>query len=333
MPLSTPTSVPDPTTLVTTPAMTPASPPSELPGGRTSGRPGRVTRRQALAAAVIATAGAFVTAALAGCATPRGSIAQAGMLGAGCSAAGDDAGQPARSLADGPAGDAARTTAATSNAADGTARLAETAAPVSADELWRELGVVEDFRDAFVHGEKGPASQRYVVLHDTDGACDGAAVVDGWEADGRGVAAHFVIDTDGTVTQCVPLDAIAHHAGYGDTGHDELFDVPEDGRDDAGPGAGDDSQPLGPDYADYGMNAHSIGVELVHVGDPGEEYPETQLVALDGLIAYLDARYRELGCAPSEIIDHKMWRTTNPDTSPEFADYLASYRATRVHGA
>ena len=31
------------------------------------------------------------------------------------------------------------------------------------------------------------------------------------------------------------------------------------------------------------------------------------------------------------IIDHKMWRSTNSDTSPEFARYLANYRSIRRH--
>lgn len=65
---------------------------------------------------------------------------------------------------------------------------------------------------------------------------------------------------------------------------------------------------------------------MVHVGGSGD-YPEAQLEALDGLIAYIDAYYG----FESEIIDHKAWRTGNSDTSPEFAEYLANYQDHRTH--
>ena len=55
-------------------------------------------------------------------------------------------------------------------------------------------------------------------------------------------------------------------------------------------------------------------------------YPEAQLEAIDGLIAYIDAYY-----GSSTIIDHKMWRSGNSDTSAEFATYLANYRDHRTH--
>ena len=84
--------------------------------------------------------------------------------------------------------------------------------------------------------------------------------------------------------------------------------------------------PIGDWAPDYGMNAWSIGIEMVHVGDGGD-YPEEQLQALDDLIAYLDAYYG----FKSQIIDHKEWRTGNSDTSPEFAPYLANYQAHRTH--
>ena len=74
------------------------------------------------------------------------------------------------------------------------------------------------------------------------------------------------------------------------------------------------------------MNSYSIGIEMVHVGGSGD-YPEAQLEALDGLIAYIDTYYG----FESEIIDHKAWRTGNSDTSPEFAEYLANYQDHRTH--
>lgn len=59
----------------------------------------------------------------------------------------------------------------------------------------------------------------------------------------------------------------------------------------------------------------------MHQGGEGD-YPARQLEALDSLIAYIDAYY---GGNAGEIIDHKMWREGNSDTSPEFAECLANY--------
>ncbi|MDR2721313.1 MAG: N-acetylmuramoyl-L-alanine amidase [Coriobacteriaceae bacterium] len=135
------------------------------------------------------------------------------------------------------------------------------------------------------------------------------------------VAAHFVVGVDGVVVQCVPLDTIAHHAGFGNAGHNSLFDTPEDGRDDK---LGTTS--IGGAYPDYGMNSYSVGIEMVHIGGSGY-YPEAQLNALDSLIAYIDAYYG----FESKIIDHKAWRTSNSDTSAEFAEYLRNYQSHRTH--
>lgn len=189
------------------------------------------------------------------------------------------------------------------------------------EELREGLGIVEDYRPSLSHGEKGPEHQRYIVLHDTEVDAKPQAIVSSWDASGNGVAAHFVVGRDGTVVQCVPLDEIAHHAGYGDTGHNELYGIEEDGRDDM---AG--TVPVGEWASDYGMNAWSVGIEMVHVGGAMDYTPE-QLEALDGLIAYIDAYYG----FESDIIDHKAWRSGNSDTSPEFAGYLESYRTTRTH--
>ena len=84
----------------------------------------------------------------------------------------------------------------------------------------------------------------------------------------------IIVDKDGTITQCVPMDKIAHHAGYGDTGHNDLFGVTDESRDDF---VG--TQSIGPYFADYGMNSYSIGIEMVHVGG-SSPYPEAQLEAL-----------------------------------------------------
>ncbi|WP_232001597.1 N-acetylmuramoyl-L-alanine amidase [Slackia heliotrinireducens] len=197
----------------------------------------------------------------------------------------------------------------------------EPVAVSSADDLRAQLDITEDYRDSFVHGEKGAEYQKYIVLHDTEGEGSAAGVVAYWDGNGAGVAAHFIINKDGTIVQCVPLDKITHHAGFGDTGHNELYGVQDESRDDKM-----GTVPIGDWAADYGMNSYSIGIEMVHVGGSGD-YPEAQLEALDGLIAYIDAYYG----FESAIIDHKAWRTGNSDTSPEFAGYLSNYQDHRTH--
>lgn len=183
------------------------------------------------------------------------------------------------------------------------------------------LDIVEDYRASFQHGPKPAEFQRYIVIHDTEGAGSPQSVVDWWDAAGDGVAAHFVIGRDGRVVQCVPLDVIAHHAGYGDNGHNELYGVEDESRDDrVGTGPGHSWA------SDYGMNSYSIGIELVHRGG-AEDYTEAQLQALDAVIALIDAHYG----FESEIIDHKAWRSGNSDTSAEFAVYLERYQIDRTH--
>ncbi len=183
-----------------------------------------------------------------------------------------------------------------------------------------QLDLVEDMRPAFDHGEKGREYQRYIVLHDTESEADAASIVEYWDQAGTGVAAHFIVNRDGSIVQCVPLDRIAHHAGFGDAGHNELYGVMDESRDDK---VG--TVPIGSDMADYGMNSYSVGIEMAHVG--GQDYPEAQLDAVDALIAYINSYYG----FESRIIDHKGWRTGNSDTSPEFAAYLANYRAKGTH--
>lgn len=190
------------------------------------------------------------------------------------------------------------------------------------DEGQVDIDIIEDYRASFIHGDKGSRFQKYIVLHDTEGSGSPSSVVDYWDGNGNLVAAHFVIGRDGTIVQCVPLDKIAHHAGYGDTGHNQQYGITEDGRDDM-----KGTKPIGSSMADYGMNAWSVGIEMVHVGSSGEGYPEAQLEALDKVIAYIDAHYG----FESKIIDHKAWRTGNSDTSKEFARYFENYQSHRTH--
>ena len=184
-----------------------------------------------------------------------------------------------------------------------------------------DLSLRTDFYDDFDHGDKSAKFQKYIVLHDTEGSGDADTVISGWLNDGKYIASHFIVNKDGTIVQCVPLDRIAHHAGFGDTGHNEKYGVSDESRDDKVGTVG-----IGNWARDYGMNSHSIGIEIVHVGG-SSGYPEAQLNALDNLIAYIDAYYGN----KSEIIDHKTWRLYNSDCSKEFDQYMENYGKTRTH--
>jgi hypothetical protein len=194
-------------------------------------------------------------------------------------------------------------------------------APDPAKQQLSKPNITEDYRANFDHGQKSSQYQKYIVLHDTEGDGDPASVISWWDGNGNMVAAHFVIGKDGAIYQCVPLDRITHHAGYGDIGHNTMYGITEDGRDDMR-----GTNPIGSSFPDYGMNAWSIGIEMVHIGGSGY-YPQEQLDALDSLIAYIDEYYG----FQSQIIDHKAWRSGNSDTSPEFAEYLSNYQQRRVH--
>lgn len=258
-----------------------------------------VGRRVASAAAGIALAAVLGAGLLAGCTS--GAPAQ------------DASGSARGSAAAGGSADAAQQVA--SGSASAVFSIPEEAA------LRSRLDLVESFRPEFSHGPKGAEFQRYIVLHDTEGGGAPEDVANYWDSTDNGVAAHFVIGKDGHIVQCVPLDEIAHHAGFGDTGHNEAYGTTDESRDDK---AG--TEPIGSWAADYGMNSYSIGIEMIHIGGEGD-YPAAQLDALDNLIAYIDAYYG----TESQIIDHKAWRTGNSDTSAEFAGYLANYQDHRTH--
>ncbi len=206
--------------------------------------------------------------------------------------------------------------------AEEAARLAEVANSGAADwELRAALNISEDYRASFNHGPKGAEFQKYIMLHDTESEASPESVVNYWDSAGARVAAHFIVGRDGHIVQCVPMDSIAHHAGFGDTGHNAAYGVEDESRDDR---LG--TTPIGSWASDYGMNSYSIGIEMVHVGG-GSPYTEEQLAAVDALIAYIDAYYG----FQSTIVDHKAWRPGNSDTSPEFAGHLANYQAYRRH--
>lgn len=184
------------------------------------------------------------------------------------------------------------------------------------------LNITKMNDSSFNHGTKSKSNQKYIVLHDTEMSADATAVVSSWKNSGNGVAAHFVVNRDGTVIQAVDLDVITHHAGWGGPGNfDQKFGV---GNND-GKGNGDDlvkTTPLS-GYTSYGMNSYSIGIEICHVG--GETYTEAQFEALDKLIAYIDSYYG----FQSTIIDHKTWRPSNSDVDNSFP--LEKYKNDRHH--
>jgi hypothetical protein len=193
----------------------------------------------------------------------------------------------------------------------------------SASELYKELGVVKDYRKEFVHGNKSYKYQKYIMLHDTEGDGEPRSVINYWDGNNQYVAAHFVIGKNGSVHQCVPLDKIAHHAGFGNIGHNKRFGVRSESRDDKR-----GTRSIGSAHPDYGMNSYSIGIELVHVGGRGG-YPKAQLKALDKLIRYIDTYYG----FESKIISHNEWRVSNSDMSKEFASYLKNYKKGRSYRA
>ena len=178
-----------------------------------------------------------------------------------------------------------------------------------------------NYSSKFLHGKFGKNDVKWIVLHDTELEASPEDTAKSWMSTNDGyVAAHFVVGRDGTIVQCVPLDTIAHHAGSGDEGNDDKFDV-KGGNDDKVGAVMADGYPC------YGMNGHSIGIELCHKSDTQKDYPDAQLDALDRLIAYIDETYSD-----TQITCHREWRSSNSDTSDEFnSQYLDNYKTTRTH--
>lgn len=68
-----------------------------------------------------------------------------------------------------------------------------------------------DFKPARCSG--GAISPEVIVLHDTAGRLDPGSSVRWFQSDKCQTSAHLVVEVDGTVTQMVPLDRKAFHAG------------------------------------------------------------------------------------------------------------------------
>ena len=215
----------------------------------------------------------------------------------------------------------ASSAASSADAASSSASSSDASEEDPVKQLRKKLDIKEEYYKDLVHGDKPAQYQKYIVLHDTEGEGEPEDIVRYWEGSETGVAAHFVIGKDGHIVQCVPLDKIAHHAGYGDTGNNEKYGVEDESRDDK-----EGTESIGDWASDYGMNSYSIGIEMIHVEDD-DDYPKKQLKALDNLIAYIDAYYG----MESEIIDHKAWRSGNSDTTEEFAEYLKNYQDHRSY--
>ena len=167
---------------------------------------------------------------------------------------------------------------------------------------------------SFPHGDLPADKVKYIVMHDTESGTDSAEnIANAWA--GGHVAAHFIVNKEGRVIQCVPIDKIAHHAGFADPGSNDRYGIWEERDDYVGrSGSGD-----------YAMNAWSIGIEIVHEHDEGA-YPEVQLQALDRLVAAIDSA---VGHQPS-IIDHKAWGgSRKQDVSDDFP--MSAYQRSRRH--
>jgi hypothetical protein len=202
------------------------------------------------------------------------------------------------------------------------------------NDLYKALDLTVDIHKSLEHGPKPAADQLYVVLHDTESSGSAQAVVDGWAATAgtrAGIAAHFVIGRDGQIVQAVALDQIAHHIGAGNKGMDAKYGVKYDAKRDDGMSQTERNE-VRMGYTSTGMNDYSIGIELVHNGQA--DYPKAQLESLDKLIAYLDAYYKASGAPDGNagrIIQHKDWRTSNPDCSAAFQGYLKHYKERRSY--
>jgi N-acetylmuramoyl-L-alanine amidase len=96
--------------------------------------------------------------------------------------------------------------------------------------------------------------RRFLVQHFTAGWADAVAVMRS-----RGVSAHFVVQRDGEIIQCVPCNQAAYHAGQ------SRWKDPKTGK------------------VYTGLNSCSIGIEIANCGDlQRERFPSTMGPPLAG---------------------------------------------------
>ena len=79
--------------------------------------------------------------------------------------------------------------------------------------LAAKLKLQKDFHRSLSHGSKPAKYQKYIVLHDTESDAAANDVLSYWLSNGTYVAAHFIVNKDGSVLQCVRMNAIAHQGG------------------------------------------------------------------------------------------------------------------------
>lgn len=76
-----------------------------------------------------------------------------------------------------------------------------------------ENGRVSGVRFVAANSSGGEMTPRYIICHDTAGRLSQFSSVDWFKSKECGTSAHFVVERDGTVTQMVPLNRKAFHAG------------------------------------------------------------------------------------------------------------------------
>lgn len=76
-----------------------------------------------------------------------------------------------------------------------------------------ENGILRGVRFVKAHASGGAMSPRWVVLHDTAGSLRQFSSVEWFASIECGTSAHFVVERDGTITQMVPTNKRAFHAG------------------------------------------------------------------------------------------------------------------------
>ena len=76
-----------------------------------------------------------------------------------------------------------------------------------------EKGILKGVRFVKAHASGGEMTPRYAVLHDTAGHVKPFSSVDWFASKDCTTSAHFVVERDGTITQMVPTNRKAFHAG------------------------------------------------------------------------------------------------------------------------
>jgi N-acetylmuramoyl-L-alanine amidase len=139
---------------------------------------------------------------------------------------------------------------------------------------------------------KGSLTPLFVVNHNTEGATSKSSV----EAmQQRGVSAHVVIERDGKITQCVPFNQIAYHAGTSRWRHPKTGILYANSNDDS---IGIEIANAGPESSALAWASRQPGFSSIHVahrnGGPiceWEVHPPAQIVSVIALNQALVAKY------------------------------------------